>query len=83
MNSNALDALPEILKLRPHFVLWLPGVAKGKPEERLIFQPDGALASIHDPATWSDFSSVRAALIGDEFESIGFVITLNLCWVVR
>lgn len=78
MNFHALDALPEDLKLRPNFVLWLHGGTEGKPEERLIFQPDATPANLDDSTTWSDFSSVRAALDGGEFEGIGFVMTPEL-----
>ncbi|HOG07436.1 MAG TPA: hypothetical protein PK983_05025 [Syntrophales bacterium] len=68
------ENIPDDLKAIPRHVNWR-SVRRGdggKPTKP-PYQPDGNLAKINDPQTWSTFDAVKAA--ADRFDGIGFVLS--------
>lgn len=74
--APAFDAVPAALRMRRQWVLWrLVHKSGAKKPTKVPHQPDGAMASSTDPATWTSFEAVRAAYEGGGFDGIGFVFT--------
>jgi putative DNA primase/helicase len=63
--------IPSDLQARAQWVLWKYVTRHGK-TTKMPYQPDGRAASTTDPATWSTFAAVRAAV--DGYDGIGFVL---------
>lgn len=78
--SDRLAAVPEELRARPQWVLWVgeadsqtPGRVKKVP----IAPSTGRRASVADPSTWCDFDGARLAVEPNDVEGVGFVLTAD------
>lgn len=77
------DNIPSALKRLPHWVMWRY-YFDGKRWTKPPYQTNGQKASTTDPATWTDFKSVMAALKqrdlnlrSFQFDGIGFVLNAD------
>ena len=60
--APAFDAVPAALRMRRQWVLWrLVHKSGAKKPTKVPHQPDGAMASSTDLATWTSFEAARAA----------------------
>jgi hypothetical protein len=65
-----IENIPTELRILPQWVCWEYRERDGR-RTKVPVKPDGRSASSTDPATWSDFETVRKAASG--FDGIGFV----------
>lgn len=70
--------IPEELRLLPQWICWrYEDIGAAKPTKVPYDAKTGRLASVSDPATWSDFQAVIAANQDNKYSGIGFVFTSN------
>lgn len=72
------DAIPCELKALARWVLWKYGAQRpGGKSAKPPLMPNGTLAKVNDPTTWSSFEVVKAAFLDplNAFDGIGFVLT--------
>ncbi len=73
--QRILDNFPDDLIRRPQWVNWKLE-QRGERMTKVPYQPNGRKADSTNPATWSDFQSVKLACARDDtFTGIGFVFT--------
>ncbi len=70
------DWIPDPLKELPQWVGWQLRVRDGR-RTKVPVQPNGRVASVSDPASWSSFEAVQAAYLDQpsQFAGVGFVLT--------
>ena len=67
-------SIPDALKSRPRWVLWRLDIRDGK-TTKPPYQASGALASVDDPSTWTDFNTALAAYQAGGFSGLGIMLT--------
>ena len=63
------ESIPDALKSRPRWVLWRLDIRDGK-TTKPPYQASGALASVDDPTTWTDFDTALAAYQAGGFSGL-------------
>ena len=77
MSDVALDNIPDELKSLPQWVCWRKMPRDGKTSKLPVNPHTGAPASTTDPANWSTYMEVCAAVKRYGCDGIGFVFTKN------